>query len=203
MRIFVGMHPAQFHTMTTRFTGSSFLTASVLAIGFGLFGMTGCAAETTEEVETSTENMEIESKDFKPVRAPAGMPNVWKQPASKGWLGERGMCGPASLANTLRLLRIEKSPDQVYNEGANSIVGTTPRKMEAYMDAHYPNLKCESRSVDDGKTLLLDALRKKQIVNVLLSGLDGYGMHWVTVVGARNPTTDTVFTIDLGQVLRG
>lgn len=156
--------------------------------------LTGCAAETAE-ADVADANMEIESKDFKPVSAPKGMPAVWAQPDSRGWFGEKGMCGPTAVANTLRLLGMEKSPTSIYEEGAHSLIGLTPNAMEAYMTKHYASLGCDAETVDTGKPLLLRLLRAKRPVNVLLSGLDGVNAHWVTVVGARSPKAKTVFTV--------
>jgi hypothetical protein len=159
-----------------------------LVLAAGLTALVGCADEQAtldEQAETVSDNMEIESKDFVRIATPRGMPRAWVQPPSKGWLGERGMCGPTALANTLRLFGIEKSPETVYQEGGHSIVGTTPHKMEAFMSEHHEALRCDSARIDDGKALLLSALRNKHVVNILLSGLDGFGMHWVTVVGGQ------------------
>jgi hypothetical protein len=152
--------------------------------------LTGCTTETGDDEELvddlGTDDADLSSfssKNFIRIKTPAGMPAAWVQPASRGWFDEKGMCGPTSVANTLRLYGIEKSPTDIYEDGARSLIGTLPGAMEKYLDRHHADLKCSRGAAPGGEDFLIASVRAGRPVNVLLGPFNGAGAHWVTIVG--------------------
>jgi hypothetical protein len=180
----------QFMKMSVR----TMLALSTLALSLG------CGAEDAEsedtsaeqgDISTSEEDLTLASNDFKIVAAPSGMPTrVWKQPASEGWFGEKGMCGPTSVSNALRLYNIERAPKVVFDDGVQSVIGTLPGAMIQYFDKRYPGLGATYDRANNPENFLLGQLRAKKPINILIA-MAGLQAHWITVVGARKVAGET------------
>jgi hypothetical protein len=172
------------------------LSAGLILGAFGLsVAASGCAADAgdpasdnpadqVDDTSADQQDLTLESADFKTIARPAGLPKVWNQPDSRGWFGEKGMCGPTSVANALNLYGIVKSPTVIYNEGVHSLIGTLPGAMISYLDKNYAQLKCDYQRAAQPEAFLLGQLRAKRPVNILIA-MAGLQAHWVTVVGAR------------------
>ena len=153
---------------------------------------TGCAVdaddaegEGDEEVQSSAEQaFSLANADYKRIPTPKGMPKVWSQPDSRGVLDAQGMCGPTSVSNMLLFYGRNISPEGVYNGGGISLVGTTGRRMENYLDEKFPQLDCDFGHANIFAPLkfLRDQLKLGRPVNVMV-GMSGAQAHWVTVVG--------------------
>lgn len=127
---------------------------------------------------------------------PAGLPrHPWSQPDSKGWFGEKGMCGPTSAANLLLLYKKIRSPEQAYEAGVHSLIGTLPGKQLSYFENEFPELGCDYIHADSTQ-FLRDSVSINRPVNIMI-GMGGTTSHWVTVVGARfdKPSNEWKYTV--------
>jgi hypothetical protein len=118
------------------------------------------------------------------IAAPAGLPKKpWNQPDSRGWFGEKGMCGPTSTANLLLMYGTLVSPQVAYEAGDHSAIGTLPNRQELYLDASFPDLACDYDHAES-TAFLRDSVAAGRPVNIMI-GMGGTSAHWITVVGAR------------------
>ncbi len=127
------------------------------------------------------------SLDIARIATPAGLPKKpWNQPDSRGWFGEKGMCGPTSASNLLLMYGTLVSPQTAYEGGVHSAVGTLPNRQEIYLDRDFPALACDYDHAES-TAFLRESVVAGRPVNIMI-GMGGTSAHWVTVVGARFDT---------------
>lgn len=165
------------------------LTSSLLAVC--MFVVTACttAAPDGDEGDATADELQstpLATSDMTRIRTPAGMPEVWDQPDSTGWLEERGKCGPTAVANTLRLYGIEVSPKDADRDGVHWVVGSRGIIVEKYLVDHHPRLGCSLEHPQDGAAFLREKVAGGHPVMVWYNTAGGFlQSHWVTVVGVR------------------
>jgi len=181
---------------------TSFLTG-LAVLGILSVSVAGCAAEPADEagaegeVEEVADNVDalrsggFSSADMVKIPAPAGMPEPWDQPASTGWFGMNGKCGPTAVANMLRLYGREVSPAQAEGEGVRWIIGTTTWRIRRYFDSHQADLGCTFEQPEDGAAFLRQELGAGHPVMIMYNVEEGHlQAHWVTAVALEGSGDD-------------
>ncbi len=159
-----------------------------LFVSLTAFGL-GCSASASDSAAADDDGDSGESDisaslDIARIAGPVGLPKKpWNQPDSRGWFGEKGMCGPTSAANLLLMYGTLVSPQQAYEGGVHSAVGTLPNRQEIYLDRDFPNLACDYDHAES-TAFLRESVVAGRPVNIMI-GMGGTSAHWVTVVGAR------------------
>lgn len=149
-----------------------------------------CASDTPEaddNAATSTDedlrSAPLGDSDMVPIATPGGMPKPWDQPDSTGYFEEHGKCGPTALANELLLYGISKTPETLYDQGVQFVVGTLPWEIEGWIQKYDQQLGCSIQYPADGSAEIRQQVDSGHPVMVWFNTEGGWSSHWVTVVG--------------------
>lgn len=171
------------------------LLKGFMVAAFAALALTACATEEESDEEFETTNDELRSQplndtDMVAIATPKDMPTPWKQPESEGRFDQRGKCGPTALANELRLFGIEKSPEDLDDDGVHFAIGTLQWQIEGWLKKNHPELGCKISYPWDGANALRKQLDAGHPVMVWFNTDGGFSSHWVTAVGHRGSGAD-------------